>query len=128
MLSEVARHFSLLFSEEVTAADVLRLGLDRKLPLSVNFVNCAEVVFGGSFVPVMFTPGQSMEIVPLMCRYFQFPKRTALAVCLMPGRLREDGRPGRHYCATPVTQAATGADSSWTGPIIPESRSGAFAA
>jgi DNA-binding transcriptional LysR family regulator len=32
------------------------------------------------------------------------------------------------YCAMPSTQLEAGADSSWTGPSIPEARSGAFAA
>lgn len=40
-IEETARHFSTLFSEPVSEADVLRLGLDRRLTLSVNFVNDA---------------------------------------------------------------------------------------
>ena len=40
-IEETARHFSTLFSEPVNEADVLRLGLDRRLTLSVNFVNDA---------------------------------------------------------------------------------------
>lgn len=40
-VSEAARHLSILFGEDVTEADVLRLALDRVLTLSVNFVNHA---------------------------------------------------------------------------------------
>lgn len=36
---ETARHLSILFSEEVSEADVLRLALDGRLKLSVNFLN-----------------------------------------------------------------------------------------
>lgn len=38
-LEDAARHLSLLFDEEVTLADVLRLALDKRLVLSVWFVN-----------------------------------------------------------------------------------------
>lgn len=40
-IAEAAKHLSVAFGEEVTEADILRLGLDRKLILSVNFVNHA---------------------------------------------------------------------------------------
>ena len=36
---EAAGHLSILFGEDVTEADVLRLALDGHLTLSVNFVN-----------------------------------------------------------------------------------------
>jgi hypothetical protein len=39
---KAARHLSILFGEEVTEADVLRLVLDGHLTLSVNFVNYAQ--------------------------------------------------------------------------------------
>ncbi|WP_431127588.1 hypothetical protein [Variovorax paradoxus] len=38
-LEEAARHLAIMFGEQVTEADVLRLGLDGHLRLSVNFVN-----------------------------------------------------------------------------------------
>jgi hypothetical protein len=38
-LPEAAKHLSIVLSEEVTVADVLRMGLDKKLKLSVCFVN-----------------------------------------------------------------------------------------
>ena len=41
-IEDTARHLSILFDESVTEADVLRLGLDGHLPLSVNFVNHAR--------------------------------------------------------------------------------------
>ena len=45
-LEEAARHLSILFAEAVTVADVLRLGLDRHLTLSVDFVNHAQAELG----------------------------------------------------------------------------------
>ncbi len=41
-VADAARHLSVVFGEDVTEADVLRLALDRRLRLSVNFVNGAE--------------------------------------------------------------------------------------
>jgi hypothetical protein len=40
-VEETARHLAILFREDVTEADVLRLALDGHLTLSVNFVNRA---------------------------------------------------------------------------------------
>jgi len=40
-VADAARHLSIVFDEEVTEADVLRLALDGRLRLSVNFVNGA---------------------------------------------------------------------------------------
>ncbi len=40
-LDDAAKHLSIVFGEEVTRADVLRLALDKRLTLSVNFVNHA---------------------------------------------------------------------------------------
>lgn len=41
MVADAARHLSIIFGEEVTEADVLRLALDRRLRLSAYFVNHA---------------------------------------------------------------------------------------
>lgn len=41
-LPEAARHLSIVFGEDVTEADVLRLALDDRLWLSVHFVNHAK--------------------------------------------------------------------------------------
>ena len=38
-LKDTAQYLSVLFKEDVSEADVLRLGLDGCLKLSVNFVN-----------------------------------------------------------------------------------------
>ena len=38
-VADAARHLSIVFGEDVTEADVLRLALDGRLRLSVNFVN-----------------------------------------------------------------------------------------
>lgn len=43
---QAARHLSVLFGEDVTEADVLRLALDGRLRLSVYFVNHAEARCG----------------------------------------------------------------------------------
>jgi hypothetical protein len=43
---EAARHLSLLFGEDVSEADVLRLALDGKLKLSINLVNRAPCLRG----------------------------------------------------------------------------------
>lgn len=40
-VADAARHLSIVFGEDVTEADVLRLGLDGRLRLSVYFVNLA---------------------------------------------------------------------------------------
>jgi hypothetical protein len=50
-LDDTARHLSIAFGEEVTRADVLRLAIDRRLTLSVNFVNHATVR-KGKLVPL----------------------------------------------------------------------------
>lgn len=41
-LADAARHLSIVFGEQVTEADLLRLGLDGRLRLSVHFVNKAR--------------------------------------------------------------------------------------
>ena len=38
-VAEAARHLSILFGEDVSEADVLRLALDGELSLSVHFLN-----------------------------------------------------------------------------------------
>ena len=40
-LDDAARHLSLMFGETVSKADVLRLALDGRLTLSINFINGA---------------------------------------------------------------------------------------
>ena len=45
-IPDAARHLSILFGENVTEADVLRLGLDGRLTLSVYFVNPATGCLG----------------------------------------------------------------------------------
>ena len=43
---DAARHLSIVFGEEVSEADVLRLALDGHLKLSVYFVNYAKASCG----------------------------------------------------------------------------------
>ena len=45
-ISEAAEYLSLVLQESVRANDVLRLGLDRHLTLSVRFVNTTTAVVG----------------------------------------------------------------------------------
>ena len=45
-VADAARHLSIVFGEEVTEADVLRLALDGRLRLSVHFVNHAKARSG----------------------------------------------------------------------------------
>lgn len=46
---DAARHLSIIFGEEVTEADVLRLALDKQLRLSIRFVNFAYARCGEFF-------------------------------------------------------------------------------
>jgi hypothetical protein len=48
---DAARHLSILFGEDLSEADVLRLGLDGHLTLSVDFVNHAQAQCG-KIIPV----------------------------------------------------------------------------
>lgn len=50
-LDDAARHLSIVFGEEVTRTDVLRLALDKRLTLSVNFVNHASAR-KGKLIPI----------------------------------------------------------------------------
>ncbi|MHB8165291.1 MAG: hypothetical protein ACYDDT_00710 [Sulfuricella sp.] len=49
---DAAKHLSIAFGEVVSEADVLRLALDKRLKLSVNFVN-GTTAEGGKVVPLM---------------------------------------------------------------------------
>ena len=60
---DVAQHLSILFGEEVSEADVLRLALDGQLTLSVDFVNptsarCGPVV---PFEEAKFSPLRTLK-------------------------------------------------------------------
>lgn len=45
-IDEAARHLTIVLGEDVAQADVLRLGLDGHLTLSVNFINPAMGYLG----------------------------------------------------------------------------------
>ena len=47
-ISDAAKHLATVFGEDVTNADVLRFGLDRRLTLSVNFAGCPSVWRGST--------------------------------------------------------------------------------
>ena len=68
-VADAARHLSIAFGEEVNESDVLRLGLDGHLKLSVNFVNSARAKCG--------------KVIPIEdARYREFP---AERVATIPG-------------------------------------------
>jgi hypothetical protein len=71
-IDEAASHLSGVFSESVSSSDVLRLGLDRHLTLSVNFVNEAFAKVG-RIVPV--EKAKRLPGVPKNSKlgHFQFP-------------------------------------------------------
>ena len=50
-LDDAAKHLSIVFGEEVTRADILRLALDKRLTLSVDFVNHASAR-KGKLIPI----------------------------------------------------------------------------
>src|SRR4051812_32655120 len=50
-LDDAAKHLSIVFGEEVTRADVLRLALDGRLVPSVDFVNHARAR-KGRLIPI----------------------------------------------------------------------------
>ena len=54
-IPDAAKHLSLVFDEEVTQADVLRLALDGHLSLSVRLVNHV-IAYGTTIVPVDQAP------------------------------------------------------------------------
>ncbi len=59
---DTARHLSILFGDDVSEADVLRLALDGHLPLSVHFVNHAEAQCGKI---IRLAEAETMEIPTL---------------------------------------------------------------
>ena len=72
---EAARHLSIVFGEEISEADVLRLALDGHLKLSVNFVNHSQAKPGkviplseAKTVPGLFKEGQEPYDVVLALR------------------------------------------------------------
>ncbi len=61
-LREAARHLTTIFGEEVTKADILRLGLDHRLTLSVVF---ADRVMASLCKPVKYEDLEIAEIAPI---------------------------------------------------------------
>jgi hypothetical protein len=59
---EAARHLSILFGEEMSEADVLRLALDGHLKMSVNFVNHTQ----GRCGPVVSFQDAKRSSIPLL--------------------------------------------------------------
>ena len=62
-LTDAAAHLSIAFGENVTEADVLRLGLDRHLTLSVDFVNGGHGRLG-KVIPRAQATFRTIEIKP----------------------------------------------------------------
>lgn len=50
-VADAAKHLAIVFDEEVTEADVLRLALDGRLQISVYFVNYARARCGNIVGP-----------------------------------------------------------------------------
>lgn len=76
-VADAAQHLSIVFGEEVTEADVLRLALDGHLKLSVDFVNHAEARCGKVIplseaktmtVPDIFKKGEETHDIILALR------------------------------------------------------------
>lgn len=76
LLPDAAKYLSMLFNEEVSESDVLRLALDKYLTLSVNFVNHTRVR-RGKIVPyeeVEYCPLRSPSLLSDMANYSGLPK------------------------------------------------------
>jgi hypothetical protein len=62
---DAARHLSILFGQDLSEADVLRLALDGHLTLSVHFVNHTRAFCG----PIVSRPDAKRHIVPAFDKY-----------------------------------------------------------
>lgn len=76
-VAEAARHLATLFGEEVTEADVLRLALDGRLRLSVNFVNHA-IARHGKVIPL----SEARTVPGLITKEGEEPYEVVLAMNL----------------------------------------------
>jgi hypothetical protein len=83
-VSEAAKHLSGIFEEDVTEADVLRLALDRRLKLSVNFVNHTRARSG----KVVSWEETEWKLFPALPGIFDADKEnTSLNVANIPPKL-----------------------------------------
>ena len=71
-LDDTAKHLSLIFDEDISRADVLRLGLDGHLTISVDFVNYAKGFMGkvipiseAKYAPSIFSDTEQLGDVPV---------------------------------------------------------------
>lgn len=64
-VDDAAKHLSIVFGENVSVADVLRLALDQELTLSVNFVNGAHGR-AGLLVPLNEATYEEVTVLPGM--------------------------------------------------------------
>lgn len=87
-VADAARHLSIVFGEEVTEADVLRLALDGHLTLSVNFVN-ETVAKRGVVVPY-----SKAKVVPGILRGDEEPYFVMLGYHLNGEIVQFDDKPG----------------------------------
>ncbi len=81
-VADAARHLAIAFGEDVTEADVLRLGLDGHLRLSVNFVNhtqarCGTVV---RYTVAELIAAMASGRLPVDLEWAKFPKDLHAAI------------------------------------------------
>ncbi len=84
---DAARHLSIVFEEEVTEADVLRLALDGHLRLSIHFVNqatarCGKVV---RYTDLELVAAIQSRVLPDDLKWINMPKDIAAAMRGEPG-------------------------------------------
>lgn len=110
-MSDAAKHLSIAFGEEVSKADVLRLGLDRHLKLSVNFVNKARAKLG--------------KIVPIEdAQYREFPAEWVNHIPNLPEEAKDkplmvlDGLNIDDRCVLELEDEVVSLDGVWNLPMI----------
>lgn len=81
-VAEAAQYLTIIFGEDVTEVDVLRLALDGHLKLSVNFVNHA-VARSAKWIPL----SQYMELMELFRALGQTPKNPERPVLIYGERV-----------------------------------------
>lgn len=79
-LPQAAKHLSVVLNEEVSEADMLRLALDGRLQLSVNFVNHAFAI-AGEVVPLA-----SARTVPSVASFTGEPSEVVLGFDMPDGQ------------------------------------------
>lgn len=81
-VADAARHLSIAFGEDVTEADVLRLALDKRLRLSVYFVNHAKARVGkvARYTEAELIAAIQAGKLPDDLKWMKFPKDFGAAI------------------------------------------------